>query len=181
MTDCVSESGKHSENRRDFLYLSAGLLTGAGATVALWPFIHSLNPSGDVLAVETIEVDLAPIATGQSVTVEWQGKPVFIRRRTADEIEAAQQTSLDELRDPQSDGDRVVRPEWLVLVGVCPHLGCVPRGQRLKARRGDWNGWHCVCHGSQFDTSGRVRQGPSPKNLPVPQYEFVNHTTIRIG
>ena len=181
MTDCVSESGKHSENRRDFLYLTAGLLIGAGATAALWPFMHSMNPSGDVRALETIDVDIAPIAKGQSVTVVWQGKPVFIRRRSVDEIEAAEQTSLAELRDPQRDADRVVKPEWLVLVGVCPHLGCVPKGQRLKAQRGDWNGWHCVCHGSQFDTSGRIRKGPSPKNLPVPKYEFLDDTAIRIG
>lgn len=181
LADYVRESGKHSENRRDFLYLTAGLLTGAGATVALWPFMHSMNPSGDVLALETVDVDMATIATGQSVTVVWQGKPVFIRRRTVDEIEAAEQTSLDDLRDPQSDGDRVIKPEWLVLVGVCPHLGCVPRGQRLKAQRGEWNGWLCKCHGSQFDTSGRIRKGPAPKNLAVPTYEFLDNTTIRIG
>ncbi|MCZ6509313.1 MAG: ubiquinol-cytochrome c reductase iron-sulfur subunit [Alphaproteobacteria bacterium] len=181
MTDCASESGKHSENRRDFLYLTAGLFTGLGTALALWPFMHSLNPTGDVLALETVDVDIAPIETGQSVTVVWQGKPVFIRRRTPDEIGAAEQAQLDELRDPQSDADRVVKPEWLVVVGVCPHLGCVPRGQRLKTLRGEWNGWHCTCHGSQYDTSGRIRKGPSPKNLPVPKYEFLNDTTIRIG
>ncbi|MCZ6452820.1 MAG: ubiquinol-cytochrome c reductase iron-sulfur subunit [Alphaproteobacteria bacterium] len=181
MTDCASESGKHSENRRDFLYLTAGLFTGLGTALALWPFMHSLNPTGDVLALETVDVDIAPIETGQSVTVVWQGKPVFIRRRTPDEIGAAEQVQLDELSDPQSDADRVVKPEWLVVVGVCPHLGCVPRGQRLKTQRGEWNGWLCTCHGSQYDTSGRIRKGPSPKNLPVPKYEFLNDTTIRIG
>ena len=181
MTDCASESGKHSENRRDFLYLTVGLFTGFGTALALWPFMQSLNPTGDVLALETVDVDIAPIDTGQSVTVIWQGKPVFVRRRTPDEIGAAEQAPLDELRDPQIDADRVVKPEWLVVVGVCPHLGCVPRGQRLKTQRGKWNGWFCTCHGSHYDTSGRIRKGPSPKNLPVPKYVFLNDTTIRIG
>ena len=181
MTDYVRESGKHSENRRDFLYLTTGLFAGLGATLTLWPFVHSMSPTRDVLALETVEVNLAPIEIGQAVTVVWQGKPVFVRRRTTDEIQAAQQAPLDELPDPQADADRVVNPEWLIVVGVCPHLGCVPRGQRLKTQRGKWNGWFCTCHGSHYDTSGRIRKGPSPKNLPVPKYEFLDDTTIRIG
>ncbi len=181
MTDYVSESGKHSENRRDFLYLTAGLFTGLGTALALWPFMHSLNPTADVLALESIDVDIAPIAKGQSVTVVWQGKPVFIRRRTTDEIRAAEQVPLDDLPDPQRDADRVVKPEWLVVVGVCTHLGCVPWGQRSIEPRGEWSGWLCRCHWSHYDTSGRIRKGPAPKNLAVPQYEFINDTTLRIG
>ena len=181
MTDCVSESGEHSENRRDFLYLSAGLFTGLGATLALWPFVHSLNPAGAVLAEETIDVDVAPIEKGQAVTVVWQDKPVFVRRRTAEEIQIAEHTSLDELVDPQLDTERVVKPEWLVVVGVCTHLGCIPKGQRSFEPRGKWNGWLCKCHASHYDTSGRIRQGPAPNNLAVPKYEFLDDTTIRIG
>ncbi len=181
MTDCVSKSGDHAVKRRDFLFLTAGMFAGAGSVLAMWPFIDSLNPTGHVLALETVDVDLASIETGQAVTVVWQGKPVFVRRRSAEEIRIAEQTSLDELVDPQPDAGRVIKPEWIVLLGVCPHLGCVPQGQRATQSRGDWNGWHCRCHNSHYDVSGRVRKGPSPKNLPVPPYEFLNDATIRIG
>jgi ubiquinol-cytochrome c reductase iron-sulfur subunit len=181
MTDCAGESGNHAENRRDFLFLTAGLLTGAGAALALWPFVHSLNPTRAVLALETVDVDLASIETGQAVTVVWQGKAVFVRRRTAEEIQIAGQTSLDELVDPQTDTERVVKPEWIVVVGRCTHLGCVPRGQRATQPRGDWNGWRCTCHNSHYDVSGRIRKGPAPKNLAVPPYKFSDEATIRIG
>ena len=118
---------------------------------------------------------------GQAITVVWQGKPVFVRRRTAEEIASAQGVALDELSDPQPDSERVQKAEWLILVGVCTHLGCIPLGQRGADPRGDWGGWFCPCHGSHYDTSGRIRQGPAPKNLQVPPYVFLDETTIKIG
>ncbi len=181
MTDHASEPGGQPESRRDFLYLTAGLFGVAGTALALWPFIHSMNPSADVLALSTTEVDLSPIEVGQSITVIWQKKPVFVRRRTAEEIEVAEKTPLSDLPDPQSDADRIVKPEWLVVVGVCTHLGCIPLGQKSTEPRGDWNGWFCPCHASHYDTSGRIRKGPAPENLPVPKYEFLDDTTIKIG
>lgn len=181
MTDHASESGGQPESRRDFLYLTTGLFAGVGTVLALWPFIHSMNPSADVLALSTTEVDISPIEVGQSITVIWQQKPVFIRRRTAEEIKVAEQTPLGDLPDPQSDADRIVKPEWLIVVGVCTHLGCIPLGQRPTEPRGDWNGWFCPCHGSHYDTSGRIRKGPAPKNLIVPKYEFLDDNFIKIG
>ena len=181
MTDHASEPGGEPESRRDFLYFTAGLFTGVGSALALWPFLHSMNPSADVLALSTTEVDLSPIEVGQSITVIWQKKPVFIRRRTAEEIQVAEQTPLADLPDPQSDADRIIQPEWLVVVGVCTHLGCIPLGQRSTEPRGDWNGWFCPCHASHYDTSGRIRKGPAPDNLPVPKYEFLDDATIKIG
>lgn len=181
MTDHASKPGEEPESRRDFLYLTAGLFTAAGTALALWPFIHSMNPSADVLALSTTEVDISPIEVGQSITVIWQQKPVFIRRRTDEEIQVAEQTPEADLPDPQTDEDRVVKPEWLIVVGVCTHLGCIPLGQKSTEPRGEWNGWFCPCHGSHYDTSGRIRKGPAPKNLPVPKYEFVDDTTILIG
>lgn len=181
MTDHASKPGEEHESRRDFLYLTVGAFAAAGAGTALWPFIHSMNPSADVLALSTIEVDISPIEVGQAITVIWQKKPVFIKRRTAEEISIAEQTPMDDLKDPQADADRVVKPEWLVVVGVCTHLGCIPKGQKPTDLRGDWNGWFCPCHGSHYDTSGRIRQGPAPENLVVPGYEFLDDTTIKIG
>lgn len=181
MTDHASEPGGKPESRRDFLYLTVGAFGAVGTALALWPFIHSMNPSADVLALSTIEVDLSPIEVGQSITVIWQKKPVFIRRRTAEEIKIAEQTSEADLPDPQTDADRVIKPEWLVVIGVCTHLGCIPLGQRSTEPRGDWNGWFCPCHGSHYDTSGRIRKGPAPENLWVPKYEYLDDTTIKIG
>lgn len=181
MTDDASEPGGKPESRRDFLYLTAGLFTGVGTALALWPFIDSMDPSADVLALSTTEVDLTPIEVGQAITVIWQKKPVFIRRRTAKEIKAAEQTPLADLPDPQPDSERVIKPEWLIVVGVCTHLGCIPLGQKPTDPRGDYGGWFCPCHGSHYDTSGRIRKGPAPKNLLVPPYEFLDDTTIKIG
>ncbi len=140
-----------------------------------------MNPSADVLALSTIEVDISPLEVGQAITVIWRGKPVFIRRRTEDEITIAEQTPERDLKDPEPDADRVVKPEWLVVVGVCTHLGCVPLGQKPSENRGEWNGWFCPCHGSHYDTSGRIRKGPAPTNLVVPEYEFLDDATIKIG
>ncbi len=164
------------ENRRDFLYVATGAVTAVGAGFAAWPIVAQWQPSADVLALATIEVDLSPIAPGQQITVSWRGSPVFIRHRTEAEIAEAQETSMDVLKDPESDSDRVQRAEWLIIVGICTHLGCVP-----LAEQGDYHGWFCPCHGSHYDTSGRIRKGPAPENLPVPEYAFVDDYTVVIG
>ena len=170
-----------TETRRDFLFLTAGALGAVGTACFAWPFIDSLNPAADTLAMSTTEVDLSPIEVGQAITVVWRGKPVFIRRRTPEEIQSAADVDVTSLRDPQADNKRAQKPEWLVVLGVCTHLGCVPLGQKKTEPHGDYNGWFCPCHGSHYDTSGRIRKGPAPRNLEVPQYSFLSDTTIRIG
>jgi ubiquinol-cytochrome c reductase iron-sulfur subunit len=140
-----------------------------------------LRPAADVLALSTTEVDLSKIPVGQSLTVMWRGKPVFVKHRTAEEIAAAKDVNVSQLPDPETDDVRVKKPEWLVAVGVCTHLGCVPTGQGMTDNKGEFNGWFCPCHGSAYDTSGRIRKGPAPKNLVVPPYAFLNDTTIKIG
>ncbi|MCU0987039.1 MAG: ubiquinol-cytochrome c reductase iron-sulfur subunit [Acetobacteraceae bacterium] len=167
--------------RRDFLKLSTAAMAAVGVGALAWPFIQSMNPSASVLALASTEVDLNPIAEGQSITVMWRGKPVFVRHRTAEDIAAANDVQLASLPDPQPDSARVQKAEWLVMLGVCTHLGCVPLGQRPTDARGDFGGWFCPCHGSHYDTSGRIRRGPAPRNLEVPEYTFTNDTTIRIG
>ncbi len=169
------------ETRRDFLTLTAGAMGGIGAVAFILPFINSMNPAADTLALASTEVDISAIKEGQSVTVTWRGKPVFIRHRTADEIKAAEAVTPADLPDPQADKDRVKKPEWLVLLGVCTHLGCVPNGQKVGETKGDFGGWFCPCHGSHYDTSGRIRKGPAPRNLDVPQYTFLSDTSLRIG
>jgi len=167
--------------RRDFLYLTATAFGAVGAGSMAWPFIAQMNPAADTMAVSSIEVDLAPIEKGQAITVMWQGKPIFIRHRTEKEIKEAQAVAADGLRDKESDDDRVQKPEWLVMVGVCTHLGCIPLGQKTGDVKGEYDGWFCPCHGSHYDNSGRIRKGPAPKNLPIPPYEFVSDTRIKIG
>lgn len=169
------------EGRRDFLELTAGAFGAVGVGVVAWPFIDSLNPAKDTLALASIEVDLSPIEVGQAITVMWRGKPVFIRRRTENEIAEAQKVEISALIDKQQDSERVQKPEWLVLVGICTHLGCVPVGTKSSEVKGDYGGWFCPCHGSHYDTSGRIRKGPAPKNLTVPPYEFLSDTRIKIG
>jgi ubiquinol-cytochrome c reductase iron-sulfur subunit len=168
-------------SRRDFLDLVAWSTLALAAGTIAWPLIDQMNPSADVLALATTDVDLSAIPEGQAITVTWQGKPVFVRHRTAAEIEEADQVPLTELRDPQPDADRVVEPQWLIVVGICTHLGCVPLGNKPTENRGDYGGWFCPCHGSHYDTSGRIRRGPAPANLLVPQYAFTGDTAIRIG
>jgi len=167
--------------RRDFLQLSSITIGAVGTAAFLWPFLKSMNPAEDTLALGTTEVDISTIEEGQSITVKWRGKPVFIRKRTKDEIAEAKEVNFTDLKDPEQDIDRVKKEEWLVLVGICTHLGCVPLGQKFTDKKGEYNGWYCPCHGSHYDTSGRIRKGPAPKNLPVPPYSFLNDTTIKIG
>ena len=176
------QAGPHGEEtRRDFLILAAGAM-GAIATVGVvWPLIETMNPSADVLALSSTEVDISAIEVGQSITVKWRGRPVFIRRRTEQEIDAARAVPMDDLKDPESDEARVQKDEWLIMVGVCTHLGCIPLGNKLGDPRGDYGGWFCPCHGSHFDTSGRIRRGPAPKNLVIPEYQFLDDTLVRIG
>ena len=181
-----AETGAHGAagvavKRRDFLYLATGAMGAVGAALAVWPLIESMNPAADVLALSSSEVDLSPIQVGQRITVKWRSQPVFISHRTPEEIAEAQKVDLEELRDPQADSARVKKPEWLVMVGICTHLGCVPLGQMPSDPRGDWHGWFCPCHGSQYDTSGRIRKGPAPANLVIPQYAFLTDTSVRIG
>ena len=172
---------KPNNNRRDFLQLSTLTLGGIGTAAFIWPFIKSMSPAEDTLAAGSTEVDISMIEEGQSVTIKWRGKPVFIKKRTKEEIEAAKMVQASDLRDPQDDADRVQKEEWLVLVGVCTHLGCVPLGQKLSDMKGDYDGWYCPCHGSHYDTSGRIRKGPAPTNLDVPPYSFLNDTTIKLS
>ena len=175
------DSGGKGESRRDFLYLATGAMGAVGAAAAVWPMIDSLNPSREVLALATTEVDLSPIQAGQAITVMWRGKPVFVRRRTETEIEAARSVEVEDLPDPAPDETRVERPEWLVVVGICTHLGCIPLGNSSGEPRGDYGGWFCPCHGSHYDTAGRIRKGPAPENLPVPAHTFLDDSTIEIG
>jgi ubiquinol-cytochrome c reductase iron-sulfur subunit len=165
--------------KRDFMVLSASALAGVGAVAAVKPFVSSMNPAKDVQALATIEVDISSLNTGDEMTVKWRGKPVFIKRRTREEIAEARAVPLSSLPDPEKDQDRVLsgEDEYLVLIGVCTHLGCVPLG----GDSGDYNGWFCPCHGSHYDSSGRIRKGPAPKNLVVPKYSFVSDKIIKIG
>ena len=170
------EQKKETSERRDFLFTASYALGAVGVGVAVWPLIDQMNPDASVKALSTTEVDISDVSLGKTITVLWRGKPVFIRKRTQKEINEAQNVKLEDLKDPQKDQDRVKKDEWLVMVGVCTHLGCVPLGNK-----GDFDGWFCPCHGSHYDTSGRVRKGPAPTNLEIPKYEFINNNTIKIG
>lgn len=170
------------QNRRDFLTTSAVVAGGVGAACMAWPFVNSMSPAADTEAMSTVDVNISTIEPGQATTVMWLGKPVFIRHRTAEEIAQVNATAMGDLIDPEADQVRFSqRPEWLIVIGVCTHLGCVPQGQKVSEPKGEYGGWFCPCHGSEYDLSGRVRKGPAPKNLPVPPYRFVDDKTIRIG
>lgn len=151
-------------------------MAAVGAAAVAWPLINQMSPDASTLALASTEVDIGAIPEGQIVTIKWRGKPVFISHRTAEEIKAAQNVNLSELRDPQTDAQRVKKPEWLIVIGVCTHLGCIPLGHQ-----GDYGGWFCPCHGSVYDTSGRIRKGPAPLNLVVPEYAFLSDTKVKIG
>lgn len=174
----TNDHSEHDEDvtRRNFLYVSAGAVGAVGVASAAWPLVDQMNPSADVLALASVEVDLSTIPEGQTVKILWRGKPVFIRHRTASEISQAVADNTSDLIDPQDDQLRAEKPQWLIMVGVCTHLGCVPLDQR-----GEFGGWFCPCHGSHYDISGRIRKGPAPRNMEVPKYAFLNDTTVKIG
>jgi ubiquinol-cytochrome c reductase iron-sulfur subunit len=165
-------------SRRDFLFTASYTVGIVGLGAVVWPMIDQMNPDKSVQALATTEVDISQIEPGKSITVLWRGKPVFLKRRTPDEIQQARSVSLSELKDPERDEERVKdgKDEWLVMLGVCTHLGCVP-----LADKGDYKGWFCPCHGSHYDVSGRIRKGPAPVNMEIPKYEFVDNNTIKIG
>jgi ubiquinol-cytochrome c reductase iron-sulfur subunit len=175
----VTTMSSAEPSRRDFLYIATGAAGAIGAAATLVPFIAQMSPDASTIAAGApIEVDLAPIAPGQVIKVFWRGKPIFISHRSKEEIDEARKVDVASLPDPQPDEARVKQghDEWLVLIGICTHLGCIP-----IAHQGDYHGWFCPCHGSQYDTSGRIRQGPAPANLPLPPYAFLADTKIRIG
>ena len=192
--DLASHSAE-GPNRRDFIVIAAQVFAGVGAAMSLWPFIHQMNPDASTQAQASTEVDLAPVKEGQAITVVWRGKPVFIRSRTPDEVKKAAEVKLSELSDisarndelpekaPATDVNRTKKghENWIVLVGICTHLGCIPKGQGLSDSKGDYGGWFCPCHGSHYDTAGRIRKGPAPRNLEVPPYAFMSDTKIKIG
>ena len=162
--------------RREFIFTATYAVGAVGVGATIWPLIDQMNPDASVKALASTEVDISNVEKGQSITVLWRGKPVFIRRRTDEEIAKARDVNLDELKHPEKDEDRAKDPEWLVMLGVCTHLGCVPLGDK-----GEYGGWFCPCHGSHYDTAGRIRKGPAPTNLEIPKYEFVDSNTIKIG
>jgi ubiquinol-cytochrome c reductase iron-sulfur subunit len=188
--ETTSES--HGEpTRRDFLYLTTGMAGVVGGVAVAWPFIDQMRPDASTLALASIEVDVSSLTPGMSLTAKWRGKPVFIRNRTDKEVEEAKAVQLADLKDPvarnaniasdaqATDLDRSAgegKENWIVMIGSCTHLGCVPLGQA-----GDFGGWFCPCHGSHYDTAGRIRKGPAPENLPVPTFSFVSDTVIKIG
>lgn len=180
------ENTHHEEDgvtRRDMIHVGAGVMAGVGAVASLWPFVDQMNPAADTLALASIEVDVSQIDVGSAIVVKWRGKPVFIRHRTAEEIAEAEAVPVSELIDPETDTQRVEQGSapWLVVMGVCTHLGCVPLGTKTGEEKGDYGGWFCPCHGSHYDTSGRIRKGPAPKNLEVPEYAFLSDATLKIG
>ena len=181
--EAITTVGTPDPAKRDFLKLLTGATAAIGVGSLAWPFVSSMAPAKDVLALSSIEVDLGPISEGQGITAIWQGKPTFIRHRTVDEVKLAQSIPNKDLIDPATDASRVKagKEQWLVVIGVCTHLGCIPLGNKPTDPRGDFGGWFCPCHGSQYDTSGRVRHGPAPSNLPVPLYAFTSDTKIKIG
>jgi ubiquinol-cytochrome c reductase iron-sulfur subunit len=162
--------------RREFLFTASYAFGAVGLGAVVWPLIDQMNPDASVKALASTEVDITSVEPGKTITVLWRGKPVFIKRRTQEEILEARSVKMEDLKDPQTDEDRAKNPEWLVMLGVCTHLGCVPLGNK-----GDYNGWFCPCHGSHYDTSGRIRKGPAPTNMEIPKYEFVNSNIIKIG
>jgi len=166
-------------SRRDFLFLATTAVAAAGAAAATWPMISQLNPDASTIAAGfPLEVDLTPIEPGQVVKVFWRGQPIFISHRTPKEIEAAQNADWESFRDPQPDSERVKpgHEQWLVISAICTHLGCIP-----TEHQGSFDGWFCQCHGSQYDTSGRIRLGPAPRNLPIVPYDFISETKLQIG
>jgi ubiquinol-cytochrome c reductase iron-sulfur subunit len=189
----VAATTSDAGTRRDFLYVASGAVGAVGVAAAAWPFIDQMNPSTAALAMGTTEVDLTAIQPGQQIVVKHRGQPLFVRRRTPAEIAAAKAVDVNSLPDPlarndnlpetapATDEDRATKPEWLILIGVCTHLGCTPQVSTPQMPEGDYGGWLCHCHGSQYDTAGRIRKGPAPKNLQAPVYTFLSDTHIKVG
>jgi ubiquinol-cytochrome c reductase iron-sulfur subunit len=182
-------------DRRDFLTLAASAFVAVGGAATLWPFIDQMNPDAGALALASIEVDISPVKEGQAITVLWRGKPIFIRHRTAKEIEEGKAVDVKELRDEYARNESLpadalatdinrTKPgheNWIIMIGICTHLGCIPKGQVLGDKKGDYDGWFCPCHGSHYDTAGRIRKGPAPRNLEIPVYEYLTDTKLKIG
>ncbi len=182
-------------SRRDFIYLAATGFAAVGGALVLWPMLDQMNPDASALSLASTEVDLAPIRPGQAITVMWRGKPVFVRHRTPEEIAKAKEVPVDVLVDPlarnenltgenpATDQNRTLdgHENWLVMIGICTHLGCIPKGQSVGDAKGEFGGWFCPCHGSHYDTAGRVRKGPAPRNLEIPEYAFMSDTRVKIG
>ncbi|MSO72688.1 MAG: ubiquinol-cytochrome c reductase iron-sulfur subunit [Rhodospirillaceae bacterium] len=171
------------ETRRDFLLHTTIAMGVVGSGMMVWPLIHSMNPAADTLSLSTAEFNISGVAEGQRITVVWRGRPVFVAHRTAKEIDDARKVDVAELRDPETDDARVKKgkEQYLILEGNCTHLGCIPMGVKATEPHGDYGGWFCPCHGSHYDTAGRIRRGPAPLNLRVPPYQFLSDTTVRIG
>ena len=162
--------------RRDFIFTATYAVGAVGVAATVWPLVDQMNPDASVKALASTEVDVSSVEPGKTITVLWRGKPVFIKRRSQNEIDEARSVRMEDLPDPEKDEDRAKNPEWLVMLGVCTHLGCVPLNDK-----GDYNGWFCPCHGSHYDTSGRIRKGPAPTNMSIPNYEFLENNIIKIG
>ena len=171
------------EGKRDFIFIATGATAAAGAGLLAWPLVSQMGKAADTLAAGSIEINLANLAEGQQLKMLWRGVPVFVRHRTAAEIAEAENTDISKCPDPQTDAERLVAkpdgtvdPRFLVMVGVCTHFGCIPVGEA-----GDFDGWYCPCHGSHYDTSGRIRKGPAPKNMTIPDYQYISDTVIKVG
>ncbi len=178
-----TDAAEGGVRRRDFLNVAAVSFAGVGTVVAVLPLVNQMNPSADVLALAETEVDISKIAPGQAIKTSWRKQPVFVRNLTPQEIQAANRVPLGELRDPQTLAERTKpgKSNWLITLGVCTHLGCVPLGTGEGENRGEYGGYFCPCHGSHYDTAARIRKGPAPLNLQVPEYQFVSDTVVQIG
>ena len=191
----MASTAEEEPNRRDFIVIAGNVFAAVGGAIALWPFIAQMNPDSSAQALASVELDLAPVKEGQAITAMWRGKPIFIRNRTKEEIEKAKADDVASLpdnsarnlalpeSDPATDANRTKagHENFLIMVGICTHLGCIPKGQAIGDSKGEFGGWFCPCHGSHYDTSGRIRKGPAPRNLDVPPYEFVGDSKIKIG
>ncbi len=178
----ISEIPVSNETRRDFLYVATATTGAVALGAAVWPLLDQMNPSADVLSAGKIEIDLSGVESGSRITLKWQGRPIFIDHRPEARIALAKADDNNpDLIDPATDAARTQRAEWLVVIGVCTHLGCIPLGQKEGEPVGQWEGWYCACHGSVYDTAGRVRRGPAPRNLDLPPYNFISDTLLGIG